>query len=62
MSKLISKPVVGSATFPIDWIRSQFPALSKTVNDIPVAFLDGPGGTQVPQDRLERQLECHLPF
>ncbi|HTT22494.1 MAG TPA: cysteine desulfurase-like protein [Candidatus Sulfotelmatobacter sp.] len=29
--------------------RSQFPSLAQTVNGHPVAFLDGPGGTQVPQ-------------
>src|SRR3982751_3250599 len=31
------------------WIRSQFPALSQTVNGQPAIFLDGPGGSQVPQ-------------
>jgi len=30
-------------------IRSQFPSLAQTVNGHPAAFLDGPGGTQVPQ-------------
>ncbi len=30
-------------------VRSQFPSLSQTVNGHPAAFLDGPGGTQVPQ-------------
>src|SRR5436305_4190568 len=30
-------------------IRSQFPSLSQTVNGRPAVFLDGPGGTQVPQ-------------
>jgi cysteine desulfurase family protein (TIGR01976 family) len=30
-------------------IRSQFPSLSQTVNGQPAVFLDGPGGTQVPQ-------------
>jgi cysteine desulfurase family protein (TIGR01976 family) len=30
-------------------IRAQFPALAQTVNRHPAAFLDGPGGTQVPQ-------------
>jgi cysteine desulfurase family protein (TIGR01976 family) len=30
------------------WIRSQFPALSQTINDRPAIFFDGPGGTQVP--------------
>jgi cysteine desulfurase family protein (TIGR01976 family) len=31
------------------WIRSQFPSLAQTVNGHPAVFLDGPGGTQVPQ-------------
>jgi cysteine desulfurase family protein (TIGR01976 family) len=30
-------------------IRSQFPSLSQLVNGHPAVFLDGPGGTQVPQ-------------
>jgi cysteine desulfurase family protein (TIGR01976 family) len=30
-------------------IRAQFPSLAQTVNGHPAAFLDGPGGTQVPQ-------------
>jgi cysteine desulfurase family protein (TIGR01976 family) len=33
----------------IGWVRSQFPALAETVNGYPAVFLDGPGGTQVPQ-------------
>src|SRR5580698_2723917 len=40
-----------TATTPLDiaWVRSQFPSLAQTVNGHPAAFLDGPGGTQVPQ-------------
>jgi cysteine desulfurase family protein (TIGR01976 family) len=30
-------------------IRGQFPSLTQTVNGHPAVFLDGPGGTQVPQ-------------
>ena len=45
---LSTQPVVAE-TFDLGWVRSQFPALSQTVNGHPVAFLDGPGGTQVPQ-------------
>src|SRR5450755_5203520 len=30
-------------------VRTQFPSLAQTVNGHPAAFLDGPGGTQVPQ-------------
>jgi cysteine desulfurase family protein (TIGR01976 family) len=36
---------------PLDlaWVRAQFPALARDVNGNKAAFLDGPGGTQVPQ-------------
>jgi len=33
----------------LDWVRSQFPSLAREVNGRSAAFLDGPGGTQVPQ-------------
>ncbi|MBD1852714.1 cysteine desulfurase-like protein [Leptolyngbya sp. FACHB-711] len=33
----------------LSWIRAQFPALRQQINGHPVLFLDGPGGTQVPQ-------------
>jgi len=33
----------------LNWVRAQFPALAQTVNGHPAVFLDGPGGTQVPQ-------------
>src|SRR5580704_9579378 len=36
-------------TLDLSHIRAQFPSLSQTVNGHPAAFLDGPGGTQVPQ-------------
>jgi cysteine desulfurase family protein (TIGR01976 family) len=32
----------------IKWIRSQFPALTQTINGQSAIFFDGPGGTQVP--------------
>jgi cysteine desulfurase family protein (TIGR01976 family) len=35
--------------FDVDALRAQFPALRREQNGRPVAFLDGPGGTQVPQ-------------
>ena len=40
-----------SAAHALDlaYVRAQFPALAQTVNGHPAAFLDGPGGTQVPQ-------------
>jgi cysteine desulfurase family protein (TIGR01976 family) len=38
-----------SAPVDLAHIRAQFPALAQTVNGHLAAFLDGPGGTQVPQ-------------
>jgi cysteine desulfurase family protein (TIGR01976 family) len=36
---------------PIDlsYVRSQFPSLAQTIDGHPAIFMDGPGGTQVPQ-------------
>jgi cysteine desulfurase family protein (TIGR01976 family) len=44
-------PVTDILTPALDlaWVRAQFPSLAQTVNGHPAAFLDGPGGTQVPQ-------------
>lgn len=33
----------------VEEIRSHFPALARTHNGFPVAYFDGPGGTQVPR-------------
>ncbi len=38
-----------TAALDVQWVRAQFPSLAQTVNGHPAAFLDGPGGTQVPQ-------------
>ena len=38
-----------TSTLDLSWVRSQFPSLSQTVNGHQAIFLDGPGGTQVPQ-------------
>src|SRR5215471_6152403 len=48
-----------SAALDLTYVRSQFPSLAQTVNGYPAAFLDGPGGTQVPQrviDAISRYL------
>src|SRR6266542_3102241 len=37
----------------LSWVRSQFPSLSRVLNGHPAAFLDGPGGTQVPQTVID---------
>ena len=36
------------SVLPVDAIRARFPSLSRVHNGFPVAYLDGPGGTQVP--------------
>ena len=41
------------AAFDLDAVRSRFPALSRTEGGRPVAYLDGPGGTQVPAEVVE---------
>jgi cysteine desulfurase family protein (TIGR01976 family) len=38
-----------STKIDLSWVRSQFPSLAQSVNGTPAVFLDGPGGTQVPQ-------------
>src|SRR5437660_1940793 len=38
-----------TSTLDLTWVRSQFPSLLQTVNGHPAVFLEGPGGTQVPQ-------------
>jgi cysteine desulfurase family protein (TIGR01976 family) len=37
----------------LSFCRSEFPALQQSVDGHPVAFLDGPGGTQVPQSVID---------
>ena len=45
---------------PTETIREQFPALARTHNRHPVAYLDGPGGTQVPRVVVDRMAEYLL--
>ena len=40
---------LSSTALDLTWVRSQFPSLAQTVNGHSAVFLDGPGGTQVPQ-------------
>src|SRR5258707_8555311 len=49
-NSIIDSPPSKAVTAPLDinWARAQFPSLSQEVNGHPAAFLDGPGGTQVP--------------
>jgi cysteine desulfurase family protein (TIGR01976 family) len=36
--------------FEVDAVRARFPALARTVDGQPAMYLDGPGGTQVPEE------------
>jgi len=51
-----------TSTKPLDsaWVRAQFPSLKLQVNDQPAAFLDGPAGTQVPQQVMNAVLQYFL--
>jgi cysteine desulfurase family protein (TIGR01976 family) len=39
--------------FDVDTVRARFPALSLEQDGRPIAFFDGPGGTQVPQSVID---------
>ncbi|MEP6508959.1 MAG: aminotransferase class V-fold PLP-dependent enzyme, partial [Gemmatimonadales bacterium] len=41
----------------VDEIRSHFPALDRKHNGYPVAYFDGPGGTQVPRSVAEAMVD-----
>jgi len=45
----IAEQTASSTALDPTWVRAQFPALAQTVKGQPAVFLDGPGGTQVPQ-------------
>jgi cysteine desulfurase family protein (TIGR01976 family) len=47
---MIMMPTTEAASaLDLTHVRTQFPSLAQTVNGHPAVFLDGPGGTQVPQ-------------
>ena len=49
-----------SAVASVDLIRAAFPALQRTHNGHPVAYFDGPGGTQVPQPVVDAMADYLL--
>ncbi len=51
-----SAPIVAS----VDAIRARFPALTRRYEEHPVAYFDGPGGTQVPGQVVERMADYLL--
>lgn len=42
----------------VDACRRQFPGLARQVNGRPAAFLDGPGGSQVPRSVIDAVADC----
>ncbi len=45
---------------PVEHIRAAFPALERVHGDRPVAYFDGPGGTQVPRSVAGAVSDCLL--
>jgi cysteine desulfurase family protein (TIGR01976 family) len=45
--------------FDVDALRAEFPALAREQDGQPVAFLDGPGGTQVPQRVIDAVVDYY---
>ncbi|HUY96163.1 MAG TPA: cysteine desulfurase-like protein [Verrucomicrobiae bacterium] len=50
------------STFDPQTLRRMFPALDRVVNGSPAIFLDGPGGTQVPECVIEAVSEYYRHF
>src|SRR5258706_16368631 len=48
MSATLAEPTTSNVA-TVDVIRSHFPALARMQAGLPVAYFDGPGGTQVPR-------------
>jgi cysteine desulfurase family protein (TIGR01976 family) len=53
-------PARSSAVASTAAVRAQFPALARHYEEHPVAYFDGPGGTQVPRPVVERMTEYLL--
>lgn len=50
---LVSSAVQAGGVAPVEEIRGHFPALARTHRGRPVAYFDGPGGTQVPRSVVD---------
>ena len=44
--------------FDVEALRAEFPALRREHDGRPAVFLDGPGGTQVPQRVIDAVTDC----
>ena len=52
-----ASPITGSECVGVDAIRARFPALERRHRGRPVAYFDGPGGTQTPRDVVEAMVD-----
>ena len=52
-----ASPLTGSECVGVDAIRACFPALERRHRGRPVAYFDGPGGTQTPRDVVEAMVD-----
>jgi cysteine desulfurase family protein (TIGR01976 family) len=59
MSRSAVAPASSPSIATTDHIRAQFPALERRHRGTPVAYFDGPGGTQVPR-QVVRAMEDYL--
>jgi len=55
----IAEQTSAATALDLTWVRAQFPSLAQAVHGHPAVFLDGPGGTQVPQ-RVIDAIADHL--
>jgi cysteine desulfurase family protein (TIGR01976 family) len=53
----MSSPTSKNEFTSVEAIRSHFPALGRVHNGYPVAYFDGPGGTQVPRSVVEAMID-----
>jgi len=59
-STSLSDQTAVSTVAPLSEIRAQFPALERRYEEHPVAYFDGPGGTQVPSAVVARMTDYML--
>lgn len=50
---LTAEQSLGKPRYDVEAVRRRFPALRRTENGMPVAFLDGPGGSQAADTAIE---------
>ena len=48
----MAREVPAGEAASVEAVRSRFPALERRQDGVPVAYFDGPGGTQVPLEQL----------